>query len=132
MREGAMASVQHERLRPFPSFPEVAGAGTAVSGLALRCFGLYESDLSVDFDQTPSPVLVTQLIECCTTSAHGETVNQSVFWNLPVGKRIECLMTLLLAEADSDVTVTFRCARVTCGQESEITISIEELVAIQS
>lgn len=126
-----MAGVEHERLCPFPHLPETIAARHAVSDLALRPFGLYEGDLNVDFDRTPRPVLVTHLLERCTRSTQKESVEQSVFWDLPVGKRIECLLTLLLSEAESEITLGFRCPNTTCGEVSEIAISIEEVAALQ-
>ena len=131
MSEAAMASVEYERLWPFPTLPEVVSARDAVTDLALRRFGLDESDLSVDFDQTRRPFLVTHLLECCTRSGQRETVDQSFFWNLPVGKRIECLLALHLFEAESETTLSFRCPNTTCGEESEITLSLEEVAALQ-
>lgn len=126
-----MASVEHERLWPFPAFPESVSATHAVSDLSLRRFGLYESDLSVDFDRTPRPFLVTQLLECCTTSGRQETVDPNDLWQLPVGKRIECLFALHLLGAESETTLTFRCPNTTCAEESEITLSLEEVAALQ-
>lgn len=126
-----MPVVERERLRPFPPLPEAVKARYAVSDLALRPFGLYESDLNVDFDRTPRPVLVTYLLECCTRGAPREEVEAGLFWNLPVGKRIECLLTLLLSEAGSEIAVAFRCPSATCTERSEIEISIQEIAALQ-
>lgn len=127
----AVASVEYERLWPFPNLPEVVSARHPVTDLSLRRFGLYESDLNVDFDRTPRPYLVTHLLECCTRSGQQETVDQSLFWHLPVGKRIECLLALHLLEAESETTLGFRCPNTTCGEESEITLSLEEVTALQ-
>ena len=127
----AMPFRQHERLRPFPSLPEAVKGRYAPGALALRPFGLYESDLNVDFDRTPRPVLVTQLLECCTRDARKEKVEQHLFWQLPVGKRIECLLALLLSGAGAEIPVAFRCPNPACGESSEIGISIEEIAALQ-
>lgn len=121
----------HEQVLPFPSLPEAVKARYAVSDLALRPFGLYESDLNVDFDRTPRPILVTHLLECCTRDAQKEEVDRSLFWHLPIGKRIECLLTLLLSEAGSEIPVAFRCPNETCEEQLEIEISIEEVAALQ-
>lgn len=131
MGEAAMASVEYERLRPFPTLPKEVSAAHAATDLTLRRFGLYESDLNVDFDQTPRPYLITQLLEQCTRGRQPETVDQSVFWQLPVGKRIECLLALHAFEAGTETTLGFRCPNTTCGEESEITLSLEEVAALQ-
>jgi len=122
---------QHEELRPFPGLPEAVKASLTVSDLVLRPFGLYESDLNVDFDRMPRPILVTHLLECCTGDAQKEKVEQNLFWQLPVGKRIECLLTLLLSGAGSEIPVVFQCPNATCEERSEIEISIEEIAALQ-
>jgi hypothetical protein len=132
MRETARAGVEHERLSPFPHLPETVAGKEAAGDLALRPFGLYDGDLSVDFDRTPRPVLVTDLLERCTRSVQNESLEQSLFWNLPVGKRIECLLTLFMSGAASEITLGFRCPNTACGDESEIAISIEELAELQA
>jgi hypothetical protein len=132
MRETARAGVEHERLSPFPHLPETIAGKNAVGDLALRPFGLYDGDLNVDFDRTPRPVLVTHLLERCTRNAQNESVEESLFWDLPVGKRIECLLTLSMSGTESEITLVFRCPNTTCGEESEIAISLGELVALQA
>jgi hypothetical protein len=132
MRETARGGVEHERLSPFPDLPETVASRHTVGDLALRSFGLYDADLDVDFDRTPRPVLVTHLLERCTQSVQKGGVEQSLFWNLPVGKRIECLLTLLMCGTESEITLGFRCPNATCGEESEIAISIEEVAALQA
>lgn len=126
-----MASVEYERLWPFPNLPEEVSAAHPVTDLALRRFGLYESDLDIDFDRTPRPHLVTQVLERCTKSGQRESVDQTLFWQLPVGKRIECLLALHLLEGESQTTLSFRCPNTMCGEESEITLSLEEVAAVQ-
>ena len=126
-----MSMVEQERLRPFPELPEVVKARYPAGDLALRPFGIHESDLNVDFDRTPRPVLVTHLLECCTRDLQKEKVERSLLWNLPVGKRIECLLTLLLSGSGSAIAVAFRCPNPACEERSEIDIAIEEVAALQ-
>lgn len=125
-----MSMVEQKGRRPFPRLPEVVKARYADSDLALRPFGLAESDLNVDF-HGPRPGLVTHLLECCTTDAQNQPVDQRLFWHLPVGKRIECLLTLLLSGAGSEIPVEFQCPNTTCKERSEIEISLEEVAALQ-
>jgi hypothetical protein len=126
-----LISERHEPLLPFPRLPEAVKARYSISDLALRPFGLYESDLNVDFDRTPRPILVTHILECCTRNAQEEKVEQSLFWHLPIGKRIECLLTLLLSGAGSEIPLVFRCPNKSCEEKSEVEISIEEVAALQ-
>jgi hypothetical protein len=122
---------QDERLRPFPQLPEGVRARYAVGDLALRPFGLYEGDLNVDFERTPRPILVTHLIECCTSDAQRGRVETGLLWHLPVGKRIECLLTMLWSGRGAEIPVPFRCPNSTCEQRSEIEIAVDEVAALQ-
>jgi hypothetical protein len=123
----------HEPLLPFPSLPETVKATHPGCDLTLRPFGLYENDLNLDFDRTPRPLLVTRILECCTRHTQKQTVEQSFFWALPIGKRIECLLTLLAAgTGTTDIPITFRCPNTKCGQQSEVEISLTEIAGLQA
>jgi len=124
-------SERHEPHIPFPNLPESVTAGHSISGLALRPFGLYESDLEVDFNQPLRPFLVTDILECCTREVQGGAVKSDFFWRLPVGKRIECLLALAYLETGTDFPFTFRCLNEECGVELEIEISVAEIAAQQ-
>jgi hypothetical protein len=126
-------SEQREPLFSFPSLPESSRAGYAIGDLALRPFGYYESDLKVDFNQPLRPFLVTDILECCTRRVGGgEEVPSEFFWHLPVGKRIECLLTLATADVDSEISSTFRCVNEECGLELEVELSAEEVASLQN
>jgi hypothetical protein len=130
-------SERHEPLLPFPKLAETAtdAAGRSTRNLALRPFGLYESDLNVDFQRTLRPFLVTRILECCTRDAvqHEEErqLDPQFFWNLTVGKRTECLLNLIALAEGSELPLTFRCHSQTCGQSLEIEISVAEICALQ-
>ena len=120
-----------EPLLPFPRVPETVKARYSVGELTLRPFGLYERDLSVDFNHAQRPFLVTQILECCTRDARGEKVEQSFFWNLTVGKRIECLLNLISSGEQPEISVAFLCPNGACGQELEIELAVEEISELQ-
>src|SRR5919112_166553 len=89
-------------LAPFPRLPASEAGGRAAGRLALRPFGLHEADLSVDFERTPRPALVTRILECCARRLGGEggagkRLAPDFFWGLTVGKRVECLLSLVAA-----------------------------------
>jgi hypothetical protein len=125
-----------ERREPLLQFPRLSPAAEdrfSNSRLALRPFGLYESDLNVDFSRPLRPFLVTEILECCTRGAQSERIEQAFFWNLPVGKRIECLLTLLQwEETERETPFAFRCPAKECGEESEIEISVREIAQLQT
>jgi hypothetical protein len=121
----------HEPLSPFPSLPEAVKAKHPDCDLRLRPFGLYENDLNLDFDHTPRPVLVTRILEWCTRNTRKESLDQSFFWTLPIGKRIEALLTLMALGSGADIPITFRCPNPKCGQESEVEITRREIADLQ-
>lgn len=126
-------SERHEPLLPFPKLAERSNATRPGKGLALRPFGLYESDLGVDFQRTLRPHLVTRILACCTreTEAEQRHIEPQFFWNLTVGKRTECLLNLAATEAGPEMVLTFGCRNEACGQQLEIELSLEELRALQ-
>lgn len=127
----AMPFRPHEPLWPFPRLPEAVTAGYPGAELTLRPFGRHESDLSVDFERTPRPVLVTHLLECCTRDAERECVDPELLWHLAIGKRIECLLTLLSSEPETEIHAAFRCQNRACGETSEIEIAVGEIAELQ-
>ena len=124
-------SERREPLFSFPGLPESVAAGPA-SEVVLRPFGLYESDLNVDFTQTMRPFLVTEILDCCTRNVDGGKVNPDFFWGLTVGKRIECLLHVLLSATGTEIAVSFPCPQKDCGQELGIDISLAEITALQA
>jgi hypothetical protein len=75
---------------------------------------------------------VTDILECCTCSDQTDRVEQSFLWNLPIGKRIECLLTLLSYDRAAELSFAFRCPQTECGEESEVEISVQEIKALQA
>ena len=103
----------------------------AANALGLRPFGHHEVDLDVDFDRTPRPMLVTQLLERCTRSAGTDSIERNFLWDLPVGKRIECLFRVFASSVESEITIGLRCPDPACGEGSEVSISTEALAELQ-
>ncbi len=124
-------SQRREPLFSFAGALEPVKAGHA-NDLVLRPFGLYESDLNVDFNQTPRPFLVTEILDCCTREVNSNRVEPDFFWSLTVGKRIECLLNLLPVRSEEQIPFTFVCPNKECGQELEIEISLREISAVQA
>jgi hypothetical protein len=75
-------------------------------------------------------VIVTALIECCAGADGGGAVETERLWHMPVGRRVECLFKLLRPGDDDTLHVAFGCGRG-CGEESEITIGLDELLELQ-
>lgn len=125
-------SERHEPLLQFSRLQRSVQARCSNSALALRPFGLYESDLNVDFSHPFRPFLVQDILECCASNDQKDRVEQSFLWNLPIGKRIECLLTLLPQAGARGIPLVFCCPEAECGEESEVEISVREIEALQA
>ncbi len=123
-----------ERREPLFSFPGLPGSVKAghANDLVLRPFGLYESDLNVDFTQALPPFLVTEILDCCTRDVGEARLEPDFFWSLTVGKRIECLLNLLPSGPGTEIPFTFLCPNKECSQELQIEISVREISAMQA
>ncbi len=125
------SSERHEPILPFPRIPEAVKTRYSISDLALRPFGLFESDLNIDFAHTPRPFLVTEILDCCTTDAQGNKVERSFFWDLNVGTRTACLLRLISTEDQSEILLSLRCPNNSCAGELEIELTFDELSGLQ-
>jgi hypothetical protein len=122
---------------PFPRLPSSEAGGRAAGRLALRPFGLHEADLSVDFERTPRPALVTRILECCARragdeGAAGKPPAPDFFWGLTVGKRVECLLLVVAAAGRGRLSLTLRCPNEACGEELEVEPTVAELAGLQA
>lgn len=122
------SSQPHEQLLPFPAVPEALKNRHSIAELALRPFGIYERDLSVDFNALPRPFLVTEILDCCTRDARGQSVGREFFWELTVGTRIECLLRLVLGSTE-EIPLALHCPA--CGGELEIELTTSEISELQ-
>lgn len=113
-------------------FPEAMAATYAIDKLMLRPFGIDRRDLEVDFSESFRPALVTDVLECCTTTAHGKSVDRDFLWTLPVGTRIEWLLRIIAIEGAFEAPLPVRCRNETCGEIVGVDLSLAELLAIQS
>jgi len=123
------SSERHEPLLPFPTLPEAVKNRHSISDLALRPFGIYESDLNIDFSNSPRPFLVTEILDCCTRDAHSKPIDRNFFWDLTVGTRTECLLRLI--SAGEEIPLSLRCPNIACGRELEIELTIHEITELQ-
>src|SRR5688572_10419147 len=98
---------RHSYLSPFPQLPN--GDEPGIEGMSLRPFGLFRSDLDVDFDHDSRPQLVTRILQCCTASKDGDLPGQDFFWDLTSSKRIECLVAIATLGNPSGLPVRLRC-----------------------
>lgn len=115
----------------FSQIPDNIKAKYSISGLYIRPFGLFEDDLNVDFNQKAYPHLVTQILKCCTENRNGNMPNEALFWDLTIGKRIECLLIIATLDNSSELSVRFRCLNDVCRQQMELEISMKEFASLQ-
>lgn len=124
------SSETHEQLLPFPRLPEAAKNKHSISDLVLRRFGIYESDLNIDFS-APRPFLVTSILDSCTRDARGNAVDRNFFWDLSVGTRTECLLRLIATGDQPEIPLSLRCPNRACGHELEIELTFREISELQ-
>lgn len=94
----------------------------------LRRFGIFESDLSIDFASAYRAALVTRLLESCTVDPEG-ILPDSFFLELAIGKRIECLLFLAAGGPDAALGFPLKCAG--CGEEIELELTLSEISKMQ-
>jgi hypothetical protein len=118
-------------LASFSRVPNNLEEKYSTNGLLLRQFGILKDDLNIDFNQNTRPYLVTQLLQCCTRDNNGETLDNRFFWDMTIGKRIECLLTIATLGSSAKLPIQLRCLHETCQEPMEIDISMEELANLQ-
>lgn len=118
-------------LVPFPALPETLKNQFSLSDLWLRPFGQEAEDREVNFNQPSRTYLEVQILECCTGDHQGKKPDSSFFWNLEVGKRIECLLAIATSRDRQEFFIPLRCLNSACGEGIEIDFSMEELSKLQ-
>ena len=118
---------QHAPRSPFPCVPGSLEDGRPGEGLVVRPFGLAREDLDVDFFRTPRPHLVTTILHACTLNVNGTAIGPAFFWDLPIGKRIEALVTVAMCGDVDTLPIQLRCCDDDCRQLMEIGLSLEAL-----
>lgn len=113
------------RLPDFPS--SLAGANPA-AGIGMRRFGIFESDLAIDFTSGDVPALITRILEQCTVDPDNRLPGD-FFRGLSVAKRHECLLALAAGEERVSFNFPFRCSG--CEQELEIELTLDEIAEMQ-
>jgi hypothetical protein len=117
-----------EAIVPLPEFsPSLAGDPRA-NGVGLRRFGIFESDLAIDFAGGDPHMLITRLLGECTVDPEGR-FSAAFFRTLSVGKRLECLLVLAAGEDGRAFNFPFPC--VGCSQEIELELTLEEIAGQQ-
>jgi|APLak6261667961_1056064.scaffolds.fasta_scaffold05560_2 hypothetical protein len=97
----------------------------------MHLFGQCEQDLAVDFGQL-LPLVTSEVLEACEALNKGCAGGRDFFWNLPVGKRIECLLKVTNWGRGGNIELNFACQNPGCKQALEIVLPVQELVELQS
>jgi hypothetical protein len=91
-----------------------------------RSFRSAPAALEVDFGKTPAPQLVTAILAACSP----DDLLDEELWALPVGSRLQHLLTILALEGEPALWAQLRCANADCGEAIEVELSPGELVAL--
>lgn len=115
-------------IAPTPEISRSFAGMSPSSGAGMRRFGIFESDLAIDFSGKATPVLITRILEQCTVDSEGH-LPTGYFRELSVGKRLEYLLALAAGEEGPAFHFPFHCAG--CGQEIELELTLEDIAAQQ-
>jgi hypothetical protein len=109
--------------------------------LRIRPFGVDQKDLEINFDQDLRPYITTKVLHSCTLVGlendsvikNTDTdVDESFFWDLSLGKRIECLLALVKISAPQDSSsIDIHCLNQACRKQIGVDLSMEELAIRQ-
>lgn len=97
----------------------------------LRSFGHFKQDLEIDFRGASRPHLVTQILQCCTHDGGTDKPDESFYWDLTVGKRIECLSAIATAGGQTALSVKFQCSGEKCAEMMEFDVNQEDVAQLQ-
>lgn len=128
-----MATSQAKVCCAWHPFPAAAGdirAQLSLAQLFLRPFGILAEDLEVDFSPKP-PFVATDVIQRCSRNECGEKVEADLLWALPVGKRMQCLLTLCRLSQGNIFSFQFSCANARCGQLMELDIPLAQFMEVR-
>jgi hypothetical protein len=113
---------------PLPELSRALAAGYLGGTVGMRRFGIFESDLAIDFATDNPAALVTSILEHCTVDHDGH-LPEGYFHRLSVGKRLEYLLALAAGEERPPFSFPFHCNG--CAQEVEMELTLDEIAEIQ-
>lgn len=116
-----MPTIFGQPTAPYPALPEPLAQRHDARQWRLRPFGTRGEDLQVDLT-ADRPTAITELLACCTLPEP----DRDVLWDLPVGKRIECLLILAALHGLEAFDAEVRCPR--CDDSFEVTLTTGELL----
>lgn len=116
------------QLITLPGFPQHIRLYASAGDVGLRRFGVFESDLDIDFASANRAALATSLLESCAVDPTG-ALSEGFFRELLIGKRIECLLVLAAGGRDAALGFPFKCEG--CGEEIELELTLREISEMQ-
>jgi len=117
--------------RPFPKLPQSFLKKYGNPILKIRSFGTSKQDLDVDFPES-RPVMITEVIRACTVTGNSDKLDSEFFWDMSLGKRIECLFNIATEENSNEVPFELRCGNPNCEKPMDVTITSYEIAKMQS
>ena len=131
-----------EQALAFPEISPDLRARFAVGPMALRPFGTRAEDLNLELDRVATDrvaadrvatdrgdtaALVTTLLRACTTSAGG-SLEEELFWQLPVGTRLQAMTLLSLSAEGSPPSLEATCPAPGCCAAIELEVPFDALL----
>ena len=118
----------------FPPLPQwfTAGKEDRVPS-RMRRFGGSGRDLEVAFRLARRPEIITELLALCCEAADGHTVDPDVWLQLPIGMRIEALLSLASLSDGTPFVWRLRCGSELCTgaeEENEFELTLDQIVSL--
>lgn len=120
---------QFSAMVDFPSLPVPLAEKYPAEKLSFRAYGTEKEDLAVDFSEPDLPFLVSRILAQCAVSRTDDLPEQ-FFWELSVGKRLECLLRLAAGAEKEAFSFPFGCG--SCGEQLEIELTLAEIAEMQN
>jgi hypothetical protein len=118
----------------FPCLPRwfTAGREDRVPD-RMRPFGGTARDLDVAFRLARRPEIITELLSLCSEAADGVAVEPEVWLQMPVGMRIEALLSLASLSDGSPFVWRLRCDSADCADsedENEFALTLDQILSV--
>lgn len=93
-----------------------------------RAFGVYPSDLSIDFAHLNRPILITRLLSLCLRDAEGQALREDALWSWTLAQRLDGLLAIAQASGERRESLVARCGNRECREPLELDVELAHFV----
>ena len=117
-------------INEFVSFPNISKTMKTkyhINNLLIQGFGFDKDIINIDFSNS-TPYIITDILKFCTFDENKKIKNTSFFWDLTIGKRIECLLKIILLNNTHKKNIYVNCLNSKCNENIEFEFSLEKIL----